>query len=91
MQCGISNKSANGIIIKPTQIGTMHDVIRVVNEAKKNHIKTIVSHRSGETDDNLISHLAAGLGCEYIKLGISGERTVKINEMIRIEEKISKL
>ena len=65
------------------------DVIKVVQEAMRNGVKTIVSHRSGETDDVLISHLAAGLKCDYIKLGIAGERIVKINEMIRIEDKIS--
>jgi len=47
-----------------------------------------MSHRSSDTEDTLISHLAVGLGCDYIKLGISGDRTAKINEMIRIEEKI---
>lgn len=88
LQCGISYKAASGIIIKPTQVGTITDLINVVREAKKNNIRTIVSHRSGETDDALISHLAAGLNCDYIKLGIAGERTVKINEMIRIEEKV---
>jgi len=88
LQYGISYKSANGIIVKPSQIGTITDTIKIVEEAKKNEIKTIISHRSGETDDNLICHLAAGLGCDYIKLGVSGERIVKINEMIRIEEKL---
>jgi enolase 1/2/3 len=88
LQYGISYKSASGIIVKPSQIGTITDVIKVVQEAKKNKMKTIISHRSGETDDTLISHLATGLNCDYIKLGISGERIVKINEMIRIEEKL---
>jgi enolase len=85
---GIDFKATNGIIIKPNQIGTITDVIKLVKEAKKNKLVTVMSHRSGETEDNLICHLAVGLGCDYIKLGISGERTVKINEMIRIEEKL---
>lgn len=85
---GIDFKATNGIIIKPNQIGTMTDVIKLVKEAKKNKLVTVMSHRSGETEDNLICHLAVGLGCDYIKLGISGERAVKINEMIRIEEKL---
>ena len=88
LQYGISYNAANGIIVKPSQVGTITDVIRIMREAKKNNVKTIISHRSGETEDTLISHLAAGLGSDYIKFGISGERTVKINEMIRIEEKI---
>lgn len=89
-QCGISYKAANGIIVKPSQVGTITDVKNIMHEAKKNGIKTIVSHRSGETEDTLISHLAVGLNSDYIKLGISGERTVKINELIRIEDKIIK-
>jgi enolase len=88
LQYGISYKAANGIIIKPSQVGTITDVIKIVHEAKKHGVKTIISHRSGETEDTLISHLAVGLNSDYIKLGISGERTVKINELIRIEEKI---
>lgn len=85
---GLDFKATNAIIIKPNQVGTITDTIEVIKEAKKNKMITIVSHRSGETEDTLICHLAVGLGCDYIKLGISGERTVKINEMIRIEEKI---
>lgn len=81
-------KSINSIIIKPNQIGLVTKVAEVVKFAKKNNINLIFSHRSGETEDPIISHLAVGFGAEYIKLGISGERTVKINEMIRIEEKI---
>jgi enolase len=61
-------------------------VIKVVEEAKKNKLVTVMSHRSGETEDTLICHLAVGLNCDFIKLGIGGERTAKINEMIRIEE-----
>jgi enolase len=86
---GIDFKATNGIIVKPNQIGTITDVINLVKEARKNNLVTVMSHRSGDTEDNLICHLAVGLGCDYIKLGISGERTVKINEMIRIEEKLS--
>ncbi|MDI6798645.1 MAG: hypothetical protein QMD12_01445 [Candidatus Aenigmarchaeota archaeon] len=90
LKLGIRNKASNGIVIKPSQVGTISDTIKVVNEAKKNKMITIMSHRSGETEDTLICHLAVGLGCEYVKFGISGERTVKINEMLRIEEKLKK-
>jgi enolase len=90
LQYGISYKAANGIIVKPSQVGTITDVIRIMQEAKKNGVKTIISHRSGETEDTLISHLAVGLNSDYIKLGISGERIVKINELIRIEDKTIK-
>jgi len=90
LQYGISYKAASGIIIKPSQVGTMTDTIKVMEEAKKNNIKTIVSHRSGETDDTLICHLAVGMNSDYIKIGIAGERTNKINEIIRIEELVSR-
>ncbi|MEM5772620.1 MAG: enolase C-terminal domain-like protein [Candidatus Aenigmatarchaeota archaeon] len=86
---GIELKAANAMIVKPSQAGTISDVIRVVKLAKENNIITVMSHRSGETEDDLIAHLAIGLGCEYVKFGISGERINKLNEMIRIEEKIS--
>ncbi|MBU5682548.1 MAG: hypothetical protein KQA34_02460 [Candidatus Aenigmarchaeota archaeon] len=81
-------KSINGIIIKPNQIGLITKVAEVIKFAKKNDIKVIFSHRSGETEDPVISQLAVGFGSEYIKLGIAGERTIKINEILRIEEKI---
>jgi len=85
---GIQLKATNAIIIKPNQVGTITDVISVIKEAKKNGIIPVMSHRSGETEDTLICHLAVGLGCDYIKLGTTGDRIVKINEMLRIEEKI---
>ena len=85
---GIELKASNAMIVKPSQVGTISDVIQVVKLAKENKILTVMSHRSGETEDNLIAHLAVGLGCDYVKFGISGERTNKINEMIRIEKKI---
>jgi enolase len=88
LEYGIDSRATNGIIIKPNQVGTISDVLKVVELAKKNKMITVVSHRSGETEDTLICHLAVGLDCDYIKLGISGERTVKINEMLRIEDKI---
>jgi enolase len=86
---GIEQKAANSMIIKPNQVGTITDVIKVVAEAKRNNMSTIVSHRSGETEDTVICHLAVGLNCDFIKLGIGGERTSKVNEMIRIEEWMS--
>lgn len=86
---GIDFKATNAMIIKPSQVGTITDVMKVMEHAKRNKIITVMSHRSSETEDPLICHLAVGLNCDYVKLGISGERTVKINEMIRIEEKLS--
>jgi len=85
---GIEHKATNAVLVKPNQVGTITDTIKFVQQTKKNGMKTVVSHRSGETEDTLICHLAVGLSCDYIKLGIAGERTTKINEMIRIEEEM---
>ncbi len=91
LQKGISIGAGNAILIKPNQIGTLSDMIETVELAKHNNYKTIISHRSGETEDATIAHLAVGLGIEYIKTGtIGGERTAKHNELIRIEEKLNK-
>jgi enolase len=90
LRMGIESKATNGIIIKPNQVGTISDVIELVKIAKRSRMTTIISHRSAETDDALICHLACGLNCDYIKIGIAGERIFKINEMIRIEEKLAK-
>jgi len=86
LEKGIKFKASNGIIVKPNQVGTLSDVIEVVKMAKKNGIKTVVSHRSGETEDPILAHIAVGLSSDFIKLGIAGERTIKVNELIRIEE-----
>jgi len=88
LKCGLEQKATNAILIKPNQVGTITDVMNVIKEARKEMLVTVMSHRSGETEDTLICHLAVGLGCEFIKLGIGGERALKINELIRIEEKL---
>jgi enolase len=91
LRAGLDIKATNAVLVKPNQIGTITDALEFVKEAKKNNMKVVVSHRSAETDDNLLSHLAVGFGADYFKLGVSGERIVKINEMIRIEEMIEEL
>ena len=91
LKAGLDIKATNAVLVKPNQIGTITDALEFVKEAKKNNMKVVVSHRSAETDDNLLSHLAVGFGADYFKLGVSGERIVKINEMIRIEEMIEEL
>ena len=91
LKLGLDIKATNAVLVKPNQIGTITDALNFVKEAKKNNLKIVVSHRSAETDESLLSHLAVGFGADYFKLGISGERIVKINEMIRIEEEIAKL
>ncbi len=84
---GISKRAANAILIKPNQIGTLSETIDVINLARKNSYKYILSHRSGETEDTTISDIAVALGAGYIKAGAPcrSERTAKYNRLIRIE------
>ena len=87
---GIEKKAANAIIIKPNQIGTLTDTYETVRLAKENCVMPVVSHRSGETCDDTIAHLAIAFGAPMIKTGaIGGERIAKLNELIRIEEEMS--
>ncbi|MEM1624426.1 MAG: hypothetical protein QXP95_02380, partial [Candidatus Nezhaarchaeales archaeon] len=84
---GLKLKAANAIIVKPNQVGTLTDVYKTLRVARAGGLVPVVSHRSGETEDNFISHLAVGLRCPVIKAGVlGGERMVKHNELIRIEE-----
>ena len=88
LERGIKEKSANAILIKVNQIGTLTETIAAVDMAHKAGWRTVISHRSGETEDTTIAHLAVGLGCGQIKTGSvsRGERTAKYNELLRIEE-----
>ncbi len=82
--------AANAIIIKPNQIGTLSDTYRTVKLAKDNNYALVVSHRSGETTDETIAHLAVAFSCPLIRTGVIGcERIAKLNELIRIEEDMS--
>lgn len=87
---GIQNGCANAILIKPNQIGTLTETIDAVKLARQNNYRTIMSHRSGETEDITIADLAAGLNTGLIKTGAPcrGERTAKYNRLIRIDERI---
>ncbi|WP_178648458.1 phosphopyruvate hydratase [uncultured Methanobrevibacter sp.] len=86
---GIEMKAANAIIIKPNQIGSLSETYATVKLAKENDVVPVVSHRSGETTDDTIAHLAVGLKAPMIKTGaIGGERIAKLNELIRIEEEL---
>jgi len=91
LQYGIDNKIANSILIKLNQIGTVTETLETIELAKQNNYKTIISHRSGETEDTTIADIAVGLDLGRIKTGsISrGERICKYNRLIRIEEKIN--
>ena len=85
---GIEEKAGNAILIKPNQIGTLTETINTVMLAKKAGYRTIISHRSGETEDTAIAHLAVGLGAGQIKTGSlsRSERIAKYNELMRIAE-----
>ena len=85
---GIEEKSSNAILIKPNQIGTLTETIGAVMLAKQAGFNTIISHRSGETEDTSIAHIAVGLGAGQIKTGSlsRSERNAKYNELMRIAE-----
>ncbi len=85
---GFENNAANAILIKPNQIGTLTETINTVNLAKKNGYNTIISHRSGETEDTFIAELAVALNTGMIKAGSLSrtDRLAKYNELLRIEE-----
>jgi len=88
LQKGIDEKAGNAILIKPNQIGSLTETINAVLLAKKNGYNCVMSHRSGETEDTSIAHLAVGLGTGQIKTGSlsRSERIAKYNELMRIAE-----
>ena len=93
LERGINEGVANAILIKPNQIGSLSETIEAVKMAKRAGYKTVMSHRSGETEDVSIAHLAVGLGTGQIKTGSlsRSERIAKYNELIRIAESNSRL
>ncbi len=85
----IENKSINGIIVKPNQNGSLLEVKRVCELARENGIKIIFSHRSGETEENILADLAFGFGADFFKCGIDGrEREAKLKRLIEIEKSL---
>lgn len=88
LQAGIQQGIANSILIKPNQIGTLTETIETINLAKSAGYSTVISHRSGETEDTTISDLAVGLDLGQIKTGAPcrSERVAKYNQLLRIEE-----
>ena len=87
---GINNKSANSILIKPNQIGTLSETVNVIKLAKNHGYQIVVSHRSGETEDATIADLAVGINAARIKAGAParGERTAKYNRLLMIESEL---
>ena len=89
---GIEQKAANAILIKPNQIGTVTETMDVVKLAQKNNFKTIISHRSGDSEDTFIADLAVATNSSQIKTGslARSERVAKYNRLLRIEEELGK-
>ena len=90
LQTGIDKKIANGLLVKVNQIGTLTETINAVSLAQHNGYNTIMSHRSGETEDTTIADLAVALNCGQIKTGSASrtDRMAKYNQLIRIEEQL---
>jgi|SRR5581483_3566746 len=90
LQMAISNKAIGGVIIKPNQIGTVIEALAVASAAKSFGLKVIVSHRSGETDDDFIADFAVAVSADYAKFGAParGERVAKYNRLLEIEQEI---
>jgi len=87
---GIEEKIGNAILIKVNQIGSLSETLDAINIAKKNKYRAVISHRSGETEDATIAHLAVACGCGQIKTGSLSrtDRICKYNELLRIEEEL---
>ena len=87
LQDGIDEGAGNAVLIKPNQIGTLSDAFDATELATGNGYETVISHRSGETEDTTIAHLAVATDAGFIKTGtVGGERTAKLNELIRIAD-----
>ena len=88
LKMGIENNIANTILIKPNQIGTLTETLKTISLAQKNNYDVIISHRSGETNDDFIADLAVACKAKFIKAGAPnrGERVAKYNRLLEIEE-----
>jgi enolase len=92
VQKAIEEKACNAAIIKPNQIGTVTETLNVVKMVKDAGWKTVVSHRSGETNDSFIADFAVGVAADYLKSGAParGERVAKYNRLVSIEMELSR-
>ncbi len=91
LEKGIKQKVANSILIKPNQIGTLTETLETIKVAKRNGYKTIISHRSGETEDTFIADLAVAVNAGQVKMGAPcrSERIAKYNRILNIEKELS--
>ena len=87
---GIEKGVANALLVKLNQIGSLTETVEAVRLAQRNRYATIISHRSGETEDTTIADLSVAMNCQQIKTGslCRGERTSKYNQLLRIEEQL---
>jgi enolase len=90
LEKGIMQRASNSILIKPNQIGTLSETLQVIKRAQKAKWTTIISHRSGETEDTTIADLAVAVDAGFIKAGAPcrSERLAKYNRLLRIEEEL---
>ena len=93
IEMGVNLRSSNAVLIKLNQIGTVTETLEAIEYCNSASLITVISHRSGETDDSFISHLATAIGSPFIKAGAParGERTAKYNELLRIEEELTSI
>jgi len=91
IQKAIDTKACNAVLIKPNQIGTITETLEAIKLSHKNNLKTIISHRGGETNDDTIADLAVGVGSSQCKFGgpDRGERLAKYNRLLKIEEELN--
>lgn len=89
-QKAIEQKACSAILVKPNQIGTVSEVIKVIQMAQQAEWKVVISHRSGETNDSFIADFSVGIGADYVKFGAParGERVAKYNRLLAIEEEL---
>ena len=88
LEMAIAKNACNAVLIKPNQIGTISETMSVIKLAKKNNFSIVVSHRSGDTDEDFLADLAVGVGADFVKFGAPGrgERVAKYNRLLFIEE-----
>ena len=93
LQKAIAEKACNAILVKPNQIGTLTETLKVIKMSRDANFKVIVSHRSGETNDTFIADFSVGVGADYVKFGAParGERVAKYNRLSSIEMELSRL
>jgi enolase len=93
LERAIAEKACNAILVKPNQIGTVTETLKVIKKARDANFKVIVSHRSGETNDYFIADFAVGVGADYAKFGAParGERVAKYNRLSAIEIELTRL